>query len=379
MSRLQRYIFVNALVASAAALLALAGMIWVSQAVRELDLVTGKGQTLLIFLQATILILPSLVLIVTPIALFIGVMHTLNKLNGDSELVVMSAAGLRPRDLFRPFLVLAAAGWLFCMLLTTVVMPESARALREIVTKVRADVITRILEEGRFVELDEGIVFHYRARDPDGRLLGVLFHDRRSDAGTITTYLAESGAVVDIDGSDFLLLENGSLQRQGARGGETSFVSFRRYAVDLAQFGGETEIVYRPRERTTWELLTTPATAPVFRSSAERVRAELHARFADPLFCFAAVAIAFAALGAPRTTRQGRGAAIAAAVVALVVVRSLLFGASTIAVRQGYGIALLYALPIATALIAIGLAFGPPRFRGAFAARVTPGRLGARA
>ena len=45
-----------------------------------------------------------------------------------------------------------------------------------------------------------------------------------------------------------------------------------------------------------------------------RFRAELHERFIAPLYALAMGMIAFAALGAPRTTRQNRGAAMAAAV-----------------------------------------------------------------
>ena len=69
-------------------------MIWITQALRELDLLTGKGQTILIFLTVTGLSLPALITVISPVALFIATLYTLNRLNGDSELIVMSAAGM---------------------------------------------------------------------------------------------------------------------------------------------------------------------------------------------------------------------------------------------------------------------------------------------
>ena len=61
---------------------------------RQFDLLTSKGQTILVFFTITGLAIPSLVAIIAPVALFAGVLYCLNKLNGDSELVVMSASGV---------------------------------------------------------------------------------------------------------------------------------------------------------------------------------------------------------------------------------------------------------------------------------------------
>ena len=56
------------------------------------------------FLTVTGLSLPTLVTVIAPVALFIATIYTLNRLNGDSELIVMSAAGMAPQRLLRPFL-----------------------------------------------------------------------------------------------------------------------------------------------------------------------------------------------------------------------------------------------------------------------------------
>src|SRR3712207_5913817 len=106
MSLIERYILKIAFNAFAACLIALTGVIWITQALRELDLLTGKGQTILVFLTVTGLSLPALITVISPVALFIAVIYTLHKLNQDSELIVMSAAGMPPRQLIRPFVAL---------------------------------------------------------------------------------------------------------------------------------------------------------------------------------------------------------------------------------------------------------------------------------
>src|SRR5579862_2757873 len=109
MIQIERYLFRTAATACVSGLVVLTGVVWVTQALRQIDLITSKGQTILIFLMLTGLALPSLVAIIAPVALFAGILYTLNKLNGDSELVVMAAAGVSPARLVRPTLALSTA------------------------------------------------------------------------------------------------------------------------------------------------------------------------------------------------------------------------------------------------------------------------------
>ena len=103
MLRIERYVFRTAASAFLAGLGALTGIVWITQALRQIDLMTSKGQSLLVFFTITGLTVPSLVAVIAPVALFVGVLYSLNRLNGDSELVVMSASGISPSRLLRPF------------------------------------------------------------------------------------------------------------------------------------------------------------------------------------------------------------------------------------------------------------------------------------
>ena len=68
-------------------------VIWLTQSLRLLDLVINRGQSAPTFVYLTLLILPSLLVIILPIAFFFGTLFTLSRLNADSELVVMASAG----------------------------------------------------------------------------------------------------------------------------------------------------------------------------------------------------------------------------------------------------------------------------------------------
>jgi lipopolysaccharide export system permease protein len=352
MPLIERYIFRIAASAFLVCIGALTAVIWLSQALREMNLVTGKGQTILVFLKVTLFSLPALVMVIAPLALFIAVIYTLNRLNGDSELIVMNAAGVPPRNVLRPLGILTLIVSILVGGMTLYAMPESFRSLRTLVTKIRADVVTRIVQEGKFIQLDQGITFHFRERLPGGAMGGVLIHDSR-DPKLAATYLAGRGLVTEIEGNTYLVLDKGSMQRQDAGANNSAIIAFDRYVFDLDQFEQViTSVNLKPRERRTGELLFINRDDPFVKSIYGRFRAELHDRLTNPLYPLATLMIAFAALGNARTTRQSRGAAIGLAVAALIVMRIAGFGAASLAIRSPVGAVLMYVVPIGATLAA---------------------------
>lgn len=358
MTRIERYIFATALTAFLTILIGLTGVIWITQALRELDLITGKGQTFLIFLIVTGLSLPALVTVIAPVALFIAAIYTLNKLNGDSEWVVAAAAGVSPARLMRPFTALGGIVALVVAVNTLWLMPASFAELRGLITQIRADFVSNLVREGEFTELDQGITFSYRER-AGGALLGVFLQDSRDPQRTVV-YIAERGVTADLEGGSYLVLEKGSIYRQQEGRADGSVVTFERYAVDLAAFGPEQgAVLYKPREQSTAALLSPDPNDPYYQVVPGRFRAELHDRLTAWLYPLAGVAIAFAALGQAVTTREGRSAAVASAVIGMIGVRVAGFGASSAAVGSPAAVLAVYAAPIAGIALSLWIILQP--------------------
>ena len=102
-----RYLFWQAAGALVLILLSLTGVVWIATALKQLNVVTGEGQQAWQFIKMTLLAIPNLMAIIAPVALLIAALHTLNKLNGDSELIVMTASGATVWYFARPLLLLA--------------------------------------------------------------------------------------------------------------------------------------------------------------------------------------------------------------------------------------------------------------------------------
>jgi lipopolysaccharide export system permease protein len=325
MGFISRYIFRTTFGAFVVVLVSLTAVIWVTQALREFDLLTSQGQTILVFIGITGLIVPLLVLVIAPIALLIAVAHVLNKLSTDSEIIVMNAAGMKPWLLFRAFMMVALAVAILVGAISAYFAPKGLRMLRDWLTDVHANVVSTIVQPGRFTSIESGVTIHIRERRTNGQLLGIFLDDRRNPKEHLTV-LAEVGELIENDQGTFLVLQKGVVQRQVENQRDPAMVVFDRYAFDLSQFAaGAQAVQYSLRERYFWQLLFPDPKDKIYLEQPDRFRAELHDRLTAPLYPLAFAVIAFAYLGAPRTTRQSRTLSILGAIGAVALLRLIGF------------------------------------------------------
>src|SRR2546429_4038565 len=112
-------------------LISLTAVIWLTHALREIDLMTNQRQTILTFIGITGLLIPMLILVIAPLALVVAVGHTLNRLNTDSEIVVMNASGMSPWRVFRPFLTTTLVVSALILGVSAYLAPAGRRELRD--------------------------------------------------------------------------------------------------------------------------------------------------------------------------------------------------------------------------------------------------------
>ncbi len=367
MGSINRYIFRSTLNAFLVVLGSLTAVIWVTQALHDFDIMTSQGQTILVFIGITGMIIPLLVMVIAPIAFLIAMAHVLNKMSTDSEIIVMNASGMSPWILFRSFLAAALVVALLVAAISAYFAPKGLRTLRDWLTEVRANVVTTILQPGRFTSLENGVTIHVRQRRASGQLAGIFLDDQRNPKERLTV-IAENGELVDDKKGTFLVLENGTLQRHEAGQRDPAIVTFDRYAFDLSQFaGGPQAITYSIRERYLWQLLFPDPNDKTYRKEPGEFRAELFDRLMAPLYPIGFAVIAFAYLGAPRTNRQSRAMSMVGTVTWVAVLRltgfiSTVFGASYPALLSLQFIAMAIALAAGYVVIRRGVILEPPAF-----------------
>ena len=321
-----------------------------------------QGQSFYIFLTVTALALPMLMLVIAPIALFIAIVFTLNRLSADSELIVMNAAGVSRWSIFRPLFALTMIVATLTVLVSAEVGPWTLRTLREQIAKVNADIVSNVAIPGRFMTMDRGLTFHIRERGPNGLMLGIFVYDARTPENE-TTYIAERGRIAQDGTTAYLILDQGVMQRRQGQSKSPSFIEFQRYAFDMSQLTSNANVLYRATDRSLYDLLTVSASDEAYRQDPGRFRAELHKRLSSPLFPIAAFILAFAFLGEARTTRQNRGLAIAGAAGAFALVEILGFGTSGFIAKNAALTPITYIVPLAGILYGLLMIAGYAQFR----------------
>ncbi|MGE0766868.1 MAG: LPS export ABC transporter permease LptF [Hyphomicrobiaceae bacterium] len=358
-----RYIFRQAAASVGMIMASLTGVVWIALALKQLNLVTSQGQDTWLFIRMTLLALPNLMALIAPIALLVATIHVLNRLNGDSELIVTTAGGGTVWTIARPLLALALIVSLAVSFANHLAMPWSLKLLRTYIVQVRTDLISQVIQPGRFSSPESHLTFHIRDRDLSGTLLGLVMHDGRDEKLT-STYLAERGHIVKQDGGGFLLMEKGHILRKPRNGDPVQTIIFDSYAVDLDRFEGKTQVQeVKARERYYDELVSPAPDDLLGQRQPGLLRAELHERFSSPLYPFAFVLLAIAFIGHAKTTRQNRMQAIVLAFVIATSARLAGLAGTNIVALKASAVWIVYAIPIVTALAAVALMASRTRLR----------------
>ena len=357
MSRLSFYVLKQLIGPVALFAFLMTCVVWLTRSLQLLDLVINRGQSAPTFVYLTILVLPSLLVIILPIAFFFGVLYSLSRLNTDSELVVMAAAGYSRAQLAVPMLAAAAIVMALTYLCGLYLMPSGLRAMKDKVVDIRADIGAALLNEGAFNTPAKGLTVFIREIDSNGSIRGVLVHDNRNQRRPIT-YLAQSGQMVQTPVGVRLVMIDGTVEQTAKGGAHLSMLKFDRYVFDLDQFASPARVTDRATsERFLNELLwPSPNLTPRLRNA---YFAEAHNRLSQPLYCISFALIALAAVTRGRRARGANALRMTLASVAATGLRIAGYGVAGAAESNPTLCLLFYLIPFlgavgALAIIAVG-------------------------
>ncbi len=375
MTQIEQYIFAKIARAFMMGFAALTVTVWLTQALRQFDLVSAMGQTIVTFFKITLLLLPSLTTVTAPIALMLAVIYTFNSMNQGSELVVINAAGTKQWWLLKPVLIAGLAVTVFMASMTLWMSPLSMRLWRELRSEVNGNLLTSILREGEFVKIENGLYFQLRQRLADGTLRGIFMSDSRDDDESVD-YIAERGAVLDSPAGIFLVMSDGTIQTKKESDSTLSIIQFSSYAFDLSSFSSPGKApVFMPNERPTTYLFNPDADDRLFQRQPAKYAAEIHARFTTPINALVFALIPLLFLSQAETHRQSRSATIALAATSAIALAAFEFVLAIAARDQVISPVFMYLVPLAAivgscVLILLGIQPKPPEFLLIYAEKI---------
>ena len=352
MKVIERYIFRRALMLFCAALAWTLVIVWTTQILARVNLVTDSGQSAMAFFEIAALILPSVLPAVMPFAAVIATAQTLATMNNDSELVVISAAGGSKMTIIRPVMLLAVLASLISFAIDNGIDPLARQRGRELIASARADLLSLVIQEGTFRKIEDGLFIQIGERLADGRLGGIFVADSRTE-GTDLVYYAKFGNIIERGDETLLIMQDGEIHRK-LPGNDISVIRFLSYAFDLSLFTASsgTPKLY-PKDRSLPYLFDPSPDDPVFQRNPQSFRAELHRRFTEWAYAIVFALIALAVIGNARSHREGRINPMVTAVTIALLVRWMGYVAAN-QVQAAPGLwPVVYAIPVVFAAISI--------------------------
>ena len=261
------------------------------------EIARGKVPAALLLSQLglrSIQVLPLLL----PLALFIGLLLSVAKLYGDSEMAVLSSVGLGPQRLWRPLALVTVPVAVVVAVASLWAAPTGARVARDMVETAQRSFLVAGLEAGRFIELPgRAGVLYVGELSTDGTRFRQMFVQSERN-GRLDVITASEGELrVEGDSGRFLRLRDGFRVEGTLDSKDFRLMRFGENELrvpDAASDAAKDELA----ARSTRKLVAQPDAA---------ARAELHWRIATPLV---ALLLGFLALplgrGEPRQARYGR-------------------------------------------------------------------------
>lgn len=278
MKTLKTYLFKDLIKPTLVALFIMLSIIWLMQSLRFMDMIVNKGLDMGTFLWITALIIPSLLIVILPLAVFTGGCTSFKRLNDDHELPALMSSGISKIQIVRPALMVALIVTLIGYLISLYLMPLGMRTFKEMQHNLRQMGGNLLLEEGTFNQVGGDLMVYVKERDKNSHLKGLLVHDT-SHKNKPVTWMANDGQITfSKEGYPRLILKQGS--RQEVTSERLSMLEFKEHTLDITrQIKNPEERFLGVEERYVTELHNVPN---LNEKQSNQFRAEIHKRFLWP-------------------------------------------------------------------------------------------------
>ncbi len=360
MNLLQRYIAGRITATAFSAILPILAVIWILQVLARVNIVTDTGQSIGSFLSLAGLMLPTVIPLVLPFGIVLGVSQVLTTMNADSEMPIIEAAGAPRSTVMLPVLLVAFVASILSFAVDNHVEPIVRAKAKQMIADAYADLLSSVIEENEFRRIEDGLYVQISERLQGRRLKGLFLADYRNPSEQLI-YYAKEGAI-DPSGS-ILIMNDGQINRR-TDDGNVSVIRFASYAFDLSSLTeARSKTTLTEVDRDLPYLFNPDPDDPYYQSAPGIYRAELHRRLTEWTFPFVYALVAFVLAGDARSHREKRISPVILSFALAFGLRWLSFYLSNQVSRDGDLVPVLYAVPATVVVVSLFMIFRANRLK----------------
>ncbi len=309
--------------------LLLSVILFVQQGSRFSDIFFSANIPSNLIWQLSIALIPNVIAFTCPMAVLVGVIIGLTKMQGDSELVAIRAAGVGNVGITLPILILGIVLSFFAFFVNLVGVPAAASIVRFVALRTALYKLESPIEPGVFNTEVAGYTIYVKDGDIESGTWKNIFIYNEDEATKTTRLITSGSGRIDYSNENSeLVLENAIASTFTGTGEAEKFYSERigevRYAVKTKR--GELVERLNSAELTPEELgLSQLSTYAQSKEGKERTEAEILWQRRIVLSISPLIFCLFGSALVLRYNRKSRGFAVFSALVSLITYYLLAF------------------------------------------------------
>ena len=348
--------------------LLLSVILFVQQAGRFADIFFSANIPSHLIWQLAIALIPNVIAFTCPMAVLVGTVIGLSKMQGDSELVAIRAAGVGNAQIMLPILSLGVLLSAFTFAINLYGVPLAARIVRQVAVQTAIYKLESPIEPGVFNTEVAGYTIYVRDGDIlDGKWKNIFIHTEDLKTGTVRLITSEQGRIDSTDQHSELVLEDAVSTTISPEEETEKFVSEKIGEVRFAIKTRRGELIERlATTESSAEELGLGQLSEFARSKEGKERTEAEILWQRRLL-LSVTPIVFCLLGASlvlRFNRGGKGFGVFISLLSLITYYLIAFLGEQLARTGRVSVLTGGIMPIGAAAIAIALLLIRPKRSG---------------
>ncbi|MEO8572516.1 MAG: LptF/LptG family permease [Pyrinomonadaceae bacterium] len=206
--------------------LLLSVILFVQQAARFADIFFSANIPTTLVSQLTLALIPNVIAFTCPMAILVGVMIGLSKMQTDSELVAIRASGVGNIQITIPVLLVGTVLSIFAFAINLYGVPFAARIVRKVAIQTAIYKLESPIEPGVFNTEVAGYTIYVRYGDVGaGQWQNIFVHNEDEKTGTVNLITSRNGRIDSSGEFSELVLENAVKTTFNNAPGQHKFVS----------------------------------------------------------------------------------------------------------------------------------------------------------
>ena len=260
-------------------LLAFGLIIWITQAVRLLDLVGEEGNSIKTYFLYIISIMPKVFSKISLIIFFVSLVVTISKFEDHNELGALWFSGLEKKKFINYLIKSSLILILILVIIRCFIVPYFSNYSRYLLLTTGVSAIGPLLKQNNFNNPLKKITIYVGKKNQINELEDIILFEDNADIKK--TIIAKSGAVINENNKNLLVLVDGSIQEE-RKDKKISILDFDKTTLDLSQYNKKTIEYYKFNEMLFFELIKKYNNKN--NSEFSQIIGELNDRVVMPLF-----------------------------------------------------------------------------------------------